>query len=123
MGDEYQNRRDIDKIYDDLYDQINGSLNVLKFDKDSEFKNISSKEDGSDVGTIDAIINYYQLTEKGGGSGDLSEYVRKDDLIDNTKYDIDLNLDFGLKGQDDTIVIDMDIVDYIVDKEINLRGV
>ena len=57
------------------------------------------------------------------GEIDLSEYVRKDDLLDKTKYDIDLNLSFGLKGEDDTIVIDMDIVDHIVDKTIDLRGV
>lgn len=62
--DEYQNRRDIDKIYDDLYDQINGSLNVLTFMENSPYKNVASKEDGSDRGTIDAIIDYYGLTNQ-----------------------------------------------------------
>ena len=76
MGDEYQNRRDIDKIYDDLYSQINGSLNVLKFKEGSQYKNISSEE--GDIGTIDAIIDYYGLTEK--SSGDLSDYYTKEEI-------------------------------------------
>lgn len=79
MGDEYQNRRDIDKIYDDLYSQITGSLNVLKFKENSPYRNISSKE--GDIGTIDAIIDYYNLTEKGGGGGgDLSNYYTKEEI-------------------------------------------
>lgn len=78
MGDEYQNRRDIDKIYDDLYSQINGSLNVLKFKENSPYRNISSKD--GDIGTIDAIIDYYGLTERSGGGGDLSNYYTKSEI-------------------------------------------
>ncbi len=79
--DEYQNRRDIDKIYDDLYDQINGSLNVLTFMEDSPYRNVASRDDGKDRGTIDAIIDYYDLTSKGGGGGgDLSNYYTKTEI-------------------------------------------
>ena len=62
-------------------------------------------------------------SSENGGEVDLKDYVKKVDLIDKTKYDIDLNLNFGLKGEDDTIVIDMDIVDHIVNKRIDIRGV
>ena len=48
--------------------------------------------------------------------------MRKSDLIDNTKYDIDLNLNFGASGIDDIITIDMDIVDHIVNKQIIVGG-
>lgn len=54
--------------------------------------------------------------------GDLKDYIKKEDLIDNTKCDVDLNLNFGLKGLDDTITIDMGIVDYVVEKIINTNG-
>jgi len=57
-----------------------------------------------------------------GGGGDLSEYIKKQDLLDNTQYDIDLNLSFGLSGLDDSIIIDMDIVDHKVNKTINTRS-
>ena len=51
-----------------------------------------------------------------------STYLTESDLIDDTKYDIDLDISFGLAGLDDTITIDMDIVNYIVDKTINING-
>ena len=54
------------------------------------------------------------------GQIDLSKYVKKADIVDPTKYDIDLDLSFGTKGFDDTITIDMDIVDYVVSKVINI---
>lgn len=56
------------------------------------------------------------------GMGDLKDYVKKVDLIDPTKYGIDLNIDFGVRGVDDNIIIDMDIVDHIVNKTINARS-
>lgn len=62
MGDEYQNRKDIDKIFDDLYDPSR-TLNVITFSDDSKYKNISSDIDNKDIGTIDAIIKYFGLDE------------------------------------------------------------
>lgn len=61
MGD-YQDRKDIDNLYDELYDRTSGSLTVLKFDENSPYRNITYKGDGSDIGTIDAIIGYYGIT-------------------------------------------------------------
>ena len=55
-------------------------------------------------------------------SASASTYLTESDLIDDTKYDIDLDISFGLAGLDDTITIDMDIVNYIVDKTINING-
>ena len=54
------------------------------------------------------------------GDIDLKDYVRKADLINNTEYDVDLNLSFGTRGFDDTITIDMDIVDHVVSKIIRI---
>ena len=61
MGD-YQDRKDIDNLYDELYDRTSGSLTVLKFDENSQYRNITYKGDGSDIGTIDALIGYYGIT-------------------------------------------------------------
>ena len=61
MGD-YQDRKDIDNLYDELYDRTSGSLTVLKFDENSPYRNITHKGDGSDIGTIDALIGYYGIT-------------------------------------------------------------
>ena len=60
---DYQNRRDIDRLYDDLYDYQN-KTKVVVFSKDSPYRNISSKiVDGKENnGTIDAILEYYGLT-------------------------------------------------------------
>lgn len=57
-----------------------------------------------------------------GGDIDLKDYIKKSDLINKTKYDIDLNLNFGASGMDDIITIDMDIVDHIVNKQIIVGG-
>lgn len=117
---------------------IINSLKKLIEEKSSDGTNIS-EEDIRNLfdniyqeklisGTNIKTINGNSLLGNGdisitGGNTDLSDYVKKADLINKNKYDIDLNLSFGLKGQDDTIVIDMDIVDHVVNKEINLRGV
>ena len=76
------------------------------------------------AGELIDLSNYYTKDEinslLSGSSGvELTDYVKKTDLIDNTKYDIDLNLNFGASGMDDVITIDMDIVDHIVNKTIN----
>ena len=60
MGDEYQNRRDIDKIYDDLYD-TSRSLNAVTFGKNSKYRDITSDTKATNDGTIDAIIEYFGL--------------------------------------------------------------
>ena len=79
MGN-YQDRKDIDRLYDELYSRDDGSLNVVKFKDDSPYKNISYDMDGNDRGTIDAILNYYGLTDGGGGGGDLSDYFTKEEI-------------------------------------------
>ena len=56
------------------------------------------------------------------GLEQLNNKIDNGDIIDNTKYDIDLNIDFGVRGINDTIIIDMDIVNYQVTKTINTNG-
>lgn len=97
--------------------------NVGKFDEDMLNVDYATKDDLKDV--VDLTEVYCRLDQlqdeidniDPGGDKD---YVKKEDLIDPTKYDIDLNLSVGLSGLDDTITIDMDIVDHIVDKTINI---
>ena len=76
------------------------------------------------------LENYYDKKESNIIANSLTESINDlDEKISNlevgsgssldlSNLDVDLNLNFGLKGEDDTIVIDMDIVDYIVDKRI-----
>ena len=59
----YQDRKDIDNLYDELYDRTDGSLTVVRFIESSPYRSISSDEYNSDKGTIDAIIDYYGVTE------------------------------------------------------------
>ena len=53
---------------------------------------------------------------------DLNDYVKKVDLVDKTKYDIDFNVVFGSSGMDDIITLDWDIVNHIVNKRIIIGG-
>lgn len=101
---EYYNKEEIDEKLEDYQPLLESGVNIKTINNQS-------------------ILGSGNINIQGGGGGDLSDYVKKSDLLDKTKYDIDLNLSFGLKGQDDSIVIDMDIVDHVVNKEINLRGV
>lgn len=59
---EYQNRKDIDKIFDDFY-EYRDKTKVVCFKNDSVYRSISTElnEDKSDDGTIDAIMEYYRL--------------------------------------------------------------
>ena len=61
---EYQNRVDIDKIYDEFYDYT-GKTRVVVFLEDSKYRPISTRaidDDGNtDAGTIDALMDYYGL--------------------------------------------------------------
>lgn len=58
------------------------------------------------------------IEEIGSGEIDLSGYVKTEDL-DN--LNIDLDLSFGISGRDDSIIIDLDIVNgEIIDKIINI---
>ena len=41
-----------------------------------------------------------------GEGGDLSDYVKKEDLIDKSKYEVDFNLNFGISGRDDIITVE-----------------
>ena len=111
MDDEYQMRKDVDRIYDDLYDYQRLKPNVCPTNKLLQYLS----QTYYDIGQIDEIVS-----DIISGDIDLTDYVKKSDLIDETKYDIDLNLSFGTKGFDDTITIDMDIVDYVVSKIINI---
>ena len=111
----------INKIYEDNFIDINLDNEILTY-----IKCFGSPNFGDSCIILFAdndFNNPIAICENIGGGGDtpkLKDYVKKADLINKNKYDIDLNLSFGLKGQDDTIIIDMDIVDHIVNKNINI---
>ena len=79
---DYQNRKDIDRLYDDLYDYQNRTKAVV-FSKDSPYRSISSRVvDGeSNSGTIDALMDYYGLDSVSGNLTALSNTV---DELSNT---------------------------------------
>ena len=58
MGSQHQTRKDIDKLYTDLYNQ--GLLQTVLFKQNSTLQQIYY-ENEDDKGTLDAILNYYQL--------------------------------------------------------------
>lgn len=114
METDYQVRKDIDR-FKQFLDGLESDLadrGLMAFDLNEL---LSRYYDKSEVEMLLADV------ETGGIN--LSDYVKKDDLTNNAEYDIDLNLNFGLSGLDDNITIDMDIVNYIVNKTINTRGV
>ena len=61
---EYQNRADIDKIFDDFYDYT-GKTRAVVFLEKSPYNNISSETDSekNNSGTIDALMKYYRLDD------------------------------------------------------------
>lgn len=80
MGDDYQLRKDIDKILRDIY-SYNEGLKVPLFKEGSPLKYISVQPDEgeqTDAGTIDAILDYYELTDIGQK---LFDYLRKSEEI------------------------------------------
>ena len=108
------------KVYTDSFVDVQTEKGLVSY-----IKCIGTANNGNTgiIVFIDGDLNkqIFICKSDDGGSGDLSEYVRKTDLIDKTKFDIDLNLNFGLKGEDDNIMIDMDIVDHIVNKTIDIN--
>lgn len=61
MSDEYQVRKDIDRLISDVYDVSDNSLNLVPFKDGSPLKGVKVNPDGSDMGTIDAILESYGL--------------------------------------------------------------
>ena len=112
----------ISKVYKDGFVDVVANDEVLSY-----IKCIGSPKKDADgvVVFINNDFNHPLVVCKNaaaGGGGDLSEYVKKEDLISKQDYDIDLDLSFGLSGLDDSITINMDIVDHIVNKTINTRS-
>lgn len=70
MSDEYQLRKDIDKIYQKTYDFEEDIWNIYTKDELDKFFD----ETYYDKSEIDVLIG------SSGGSGDLSEYVKKSDV-------------------------------------------
>ena len=66
MSDEYQLRKDIDRIYADLYQIDDNSVNVLTFRDRSKLKYLGNSDE---IATIDDLFDYYQLYERGDGGG------------------------------------------------------
>ena len=87
MGDDYQLRKDIDKVLSDLYD-YNEGLKVPLFKEGSPLKYISTQSDEEeqrDAGTIDAILEYYGLIdidEKVDGKSDIGHTHTLSEITD-----------------------------------------
>ena len=81
---EYQNRVDIDKIYDEFYDYT-GKTRVVVFLEDSKYRPIFTRaiddNGNTDAGTIDALMDYYGL---GSVSSNLTALSNTVDGLSNT---------------------------------------
>ena len=78
----YQDRVDIDRIYDDFYDyQYN--TKVVTFKEGSLYRSVSLNDD--DDGTIDGIISYFGLDTV---SNNVSELNSRLDEFMNNLYDM-----------------------------------
>ena len=78
MSDEYQLRKDIDKLIRDIYTLQDGNLRLVSFKEDSDL---------IDLQTIDDIIDYYNLKnvnelieEIEAGDIDLKDYYTKNEI-------------------------------------------
>ena len=84
MSDEYQLRRDVNRVMRDVYDIYDGTLNIVAFKENSPLKSISIKLDNSDAGTLDAILEKYGLLELEAKVIALEERVRElEEAIEN----------------------------------------
>ena len=84
MSDEYQLRRDVNQVMRDVYDIYDGTLNIAAFKENSSLKSISIKPDGSDAGTLDAILEKYGLLELEAKVIALEDRVRElEEAIEN----------------------------------------
>lgn len=92
MGDEYQLRRDIDKIYQKTYDYDDDIWNI--YTKDEIHENFYDKDQ------VDELID-------SGGTGDLSDYVRKDEFLDLFTVDFDYELGNPLVYGDGQLMLDI----------------
>lgn len=92
MGDEYQLRRDIDNLYGKTYDFENDSWNI--YTKEEIAENYYDK------GQVDDLV-------QGGGGGDLSDYVRKDEFLDLFDVDFDYELGNPLVYRDGQLMLDI----------------
>lgn len=93
MSGEYQLRKDVDRIIDDIYDLDYNSLKLVPFKENSPLRQVgvTTDDEGNyvDVGTIDAILEYYDLLDIdkkfndliiGEYDIDLSGYVSEEEL-------------------------------------------
>ena len=117
-NDDWQVRKDIDRLkwilggYENLFSD-KGSVQSLA---DLLQNNYYDKSEVYSKEEIAGIVT--------GNIGlELSDYVTKTDLIDNTKYGVDLDLTFGVRGMQDKIIVDMDIVNYMVSKTMDIGDV
>ncbi len=97
---EYQNRVDIDKIYDEFYDYT-GKTRVVVFLEGSKYR-VSSETDPEkdNSGTIDGIIEYYRLHEVADRLDELSSSIIDmvypiGTLYQTTDNSFDPNITFG----------------------------
>jgi len=98
MSDEYQLRKDVDKLLGDIYD-YNEGLKVALFREDSPLRHIGIEKDDednfTDTGTLDAILEYYGLLNI------------DEKLVDLTVGDINLNslLHFSVDLEDNGTMV------------------
>ena len=92
MSDEYQLRKDIDRVFRDIYRLDNDALDIYKIEEiNALFQNYYDRSQSYSKEEIDEII---------GGSVDLSKYVKKEDV----------DLKFSLEDNG-TIIIGIDVGD------------
>ena len=98
---EYQNRVDIDKIFDDFYDYT-GKTRAVVFLERSPYNTISSETDPEkdNSGTIDALMKYYRLDTVADRLDELSSSIIDmvypvGTLYQTTDNSFDPNITFG----------------------------
>ena len=107
------------------------STNVGEYDSDMANLDYVTKKEVEDLiigevdlteinGRLDDLESKIDALEP-GGEVDFSDYVKKTELIED--YDVDLDFQFGLSGEDDTIRINTAIVEKLLNvKQINING-
>ena len=96
LGDEYQLRRDIDKILDKTYNYEEDIWNIYTKDEVDDILD----EKYYDKSEVDDLIG-------SGGGGDLSDYVRKDEFLDLFDVDFDYELGNPLVYRDGQLMLDI----------------
>ena len=99
MSDDYQLRRDVDRLIDDIYG-VNSK--IVSFAENSDLRGVHTRD--YKEGTIDALFQYFSVptgsTGNGEGSIDLSNYVKKSDVSFSVSLESNGTMIFNLNVGD-----------------------